>query len=489
MDRLETKGTYLDVFLKKEAAIKDIIEEILKKKDKYGSSLKGKGKKALVEHTSINPNASPHVGRARNAILGDSIVRLMRFEGYKTDVHYFVNDVGKQIAMLALGAKGKVSFDKLLDVYVKINKEVAENPKKEEEVFELLHKLEKGDKEIKKKFREIVDTCIKGQAKIFNELGIKYDSYDHESKYLWDKKTEEIIEKLKKKGKLFEDDEGRLVLDQEEYNLAMKAPYLVLTRADKTSLYPLRDIAYTIDKINSKPDRNILVLGEDHKLYFQQLNSALDLLGYKAPEPVHYSFILLNDGKMSTRKGKVVLLEDFMKEAVNKAKEEMKKRNAKVDDKIAKAVAYGAVKYAILKVSAEKNVTFDWNAALSFEGESGPYLQYSYARICSIFRKYKKELPKKVDLSLLKEDAEYLLVKELANFPSKVGQAVNELSPHIVANYAYSVTKRFSEFYHQCPVLNVENELMKARLVLIDSVKKVIENCLKLICIEAIEKM
>ncbi len=218
--------------------------------------------------------------------------------------------------------------------------------------------------------------CIVFQGKVLATL-------DHETTY-------EILEKLKKTKKMEEDEESRYVLNQEEYKLAMKAPYLVLSRADKTSLYPLRDIAYTIDKINKKVEKNILVLGEDQKLYFQQVAAALDLLGYKAPRAIHYSFVLLSEGKMSTRKGNVILLEDFMKESLQKAKVELKKRNDKVDEKTAKAIDYGAIKYAILKVSNEKNVTFNWEAALSFEGESGPYLQYSHARICSIFRKYQK---------------------------------------------------------------------------------------------------
>ncbi|MCK5283124.1 MAG: arginine--tRNA ligase [Nanoarchaeota archaeon] len=492
IDRIETKGPYLNFFIDKNTLIKDTIDEITKKKDSYGSSMQGKGKKALIEHTSINPNASPHVGRARNALIGDTIVRLLKFEGYKTEVHYFVNDVGKQIAILVLGAKGKnkVSFNELLNLYVKINNKIKEKPELEKDVFELLHKLEQGDKKVKKEFRDLVDTCIKGQNALFRELNIKYDSFDYESDYLWNKRTEEILAHLKKTKKLFEDDDERLVLNQEEYKLPMKAPFLVLTRADKTSLYPLRDLAYTIDKISSKPQKNIIVLGEDQKLYFQQLKAALDLLGYKAPEALHYSFVLLTDAKMSTRKGNVILLEDFMKEAVSKAKEEISKRHEKVDEKTAKAIAYSAVKYAILKVGNEKNVNFDWSSALSFEGESGPYLQYSYARICSIFRKYKKDVPKNADTSLLVEDIEFELAKLLAEMPETVDHAIKELSPHIIANYVYVVTKKFSEFYHNCPVLNADNEKLKqARLILIDSVKQVIKNCLSLIGIEVIEKM
>lgn len=488
IDRVEVHGGYLNFFVSKSVLVKDTITEILTKKELYGSSMSGAGKKALVEHTSINPNASPHVGRARNALIGDAIVRLLRFEGYQVDVHYFVNDIGKQIAMLLLGAREEedITFKDLLNIYIEINNRVEENPDLEKEVFDLLYKLENGDQQTIDSFRKIVNICVEGQSKILNELGIKYDYYDYESDYVWNNKTEEVLEELRKTGNLFEDSDGRYVLNLEKFNL----PYLVVTRGDKTSLYPLRDIAYTIDKAKTNSDRNIIVLGEDQKLYFQQVKAAVNMLGYQAPEVVHYSFVLLKDGKMSTRKGTVVLLEDFMKEAVLKAEEEMAKRHQTVDKKVAQSIAYGAVKYAILKTSNERNVIFDWDSALSFDGDSSPYIQYSYARICSIFRKYGKEVSDDVNLALLKEEEEIELVKELAGFPGVIKRTLKELSPHIIANYLYEVTKKFSRFYHNCPVLNAENqEVLEARLALIKAVSYVIKNGLNLLGIDVVESM
>lgn len=492
INKMEVTGGYLDFYLSRPLFIKDILDEIRAKKDRYGSSMIGNGKKALIEHTSINPNASPHVGRARNALIGDVIARLLKFEGYKVNICYFINDIGKQIAMLLIGVGNRknVVFKDLLDIYININREVEENPELENEVFELLYKLENGDEEVKEKFRSIVDICIKGQTDILGELGINYDTFTYESDYIWSKRVDEILGQLKNTGKLEEDSEGRLVLNQEEYNLPMKAPYLVLTRKDKTSLYPLRDIAYTIDKVKTGSDRNIVVLGEDQKLYFKQVKAALDVLGYEAPTPVHYSFVLLSDGKMATRKGNVVLLEDFMKEALSKAKDNMEQRYGTYEEKTAKSIAYGAVKYAFLKIANDKNVTFEWDTALSFEGDSGPYLQYSYARINSIFRKYGKELPKEIDYSVLREPIEFELIKELSNMQNIITRALEETSPHIISNYVYSLTKKFSLFYHDCPVINAENEeLKKARLVLIDAVKQVVWNCLWILGIDAVETM
>ncbi|MBI2558262.1 arginine--tRNA ligase [Candidatus Woesearchaeota archaeon] len=481
-------GPYLNFFINKLRITESAITQVLKQKNKYGSSGIGKGKKILVEHTSINPNASPHVGRARNAIIGDSIVRILKFQGYKVDTHYFVNDVGKQIAMLVLGAEGKknVSFGDLLKIYIDINKKIEENPELEKRVLELLNELEKNDKDVKKKFEKIVRTCVEGQVKILSELGIKYDSFDYESKYLWSRKTDEALKRLEKTGKLFIDGFNRWVLDQKGYGLGMKIPILVLTRADGTSLYPLRDIAYNFDKLE-KGD-SIVVLGEDQKLYQDQIAAVLKELELKPPGVVHYSFILLQEGKMSTRKGNVVLLEDFMKEAVNKATDELRKRYDKLDEKAAKAIAYGAIKYGILKVSPEKNVIFDWKQALSFEGETAPYIQYAYARISSILKKAKKISPK-ADLSMLKEKEEAELVKLVSSFPEIVGKATTDLRPHLVASYLYTIAQKFNEYYHIHQILKSDEKTKNARLSLITSVRQVIKNGLGLLGIDVLERM
>jgi len=492
IQKIEAKGPYLNFFIKKQKLTEQTLKEILKQKDKYGSKQIGKGKKALIEHTSINPNASPHVGRARNAIIGDSLTKILKFQGYKTEVHYFVNDIGKQIAMLVYATKNKKKFDfhNLLHIYIEINKKLKDNDKIEQEIFELLHKLEKGDSKTKKAFQKITNICIKGQSKIFSELNIKYDFYDHESKYLWDKKLKDILKKLE--NKTFKDENNRIVLDQQEFNLPMKVPVLVLTRNDGTSLYPLRDIAYHIDKASKGKDLNVLVLGEDHKLYYQQLKAALSLLKIEAPKVIHYSFILLKEGKMSTREGKVVLLEDFMKQAIEKAKQEIKKRqkvSKKELEKLSKIIGYGALKYSIIKVSPDKNVTFDWDSALNFDGESAPYIQYAHARIASILKKYKKPIKNKVKFDLLNTNEEINLIKKLSEFPNIVETSLKELKPYLIANYAYDLSSKFNEFYHNCNILKEKEDLKEARLLLIYCVKQVIKNSLALLNIETPNQM
>lgn len=492
IEKLEVVGGYLNIFIKREVYIKNVLEEIESCKESYGSTHLGKGKKALIEHTSINPNASPHIGRARNAILGDSIVRLLKFNDYDVEVHYFVNDIGKQIAMLVIAARRKevFSFDDLLNMYVEINKELKENKELEKEVFDILDKLESGDKEIIGEFRKLVKICIDGQTEIFNELGIKYDCYDYESDFILNGDVEKILNDLNNTNKLIKSDDGRLVIDEDGYNLPLRSPVLVVARSNKTSLYPLRDIAYTIYKDKIGKDRNIVVLGEDQKVYFKQISAALDILGYKAPEVVHYSFVLLPDGKMSTRNGTVVLLKDFMDEVLQKSKDELIKRDGTVDIDKAKKIAYATVKYTILKNSLEKNVIFDLEEAMSFTGDTSLYIQYNYARIMSIIKKVDdKKIPKNC-YNLLKEDAELSLIQKLDNFKDVMASALDKLTPNLICNYVYDLTKSFSTYYNSYSVLNAESEDLKmARINLIKAVAQVIKTSLEILGIDTIDKI
>ena len=252
-------------------------------------------------------------------------------------------------------------------------------------------------------------------------------------------------------------------------------------------MYPLRDITYAIE-LSQKGDY-VVVLGEDHKLYNEQINSALKELKILQRHPVYYSFVLLKEGKMSTRKGNVVLLDEFMKEAVKKANAEIKTRYGKANEKAAKSIGYGAVKFGILRVSPEKSVVFDWERALSFEGETSPYIQYAYARIQSIVKKHKKKTDPNADLSLLNTKEDIELIKQLSAFPETVKKATDDLRPHLIANYAYVLAQKFNEYYHIHQILKADEKVKKARLLLIASVAQVIKNSLHLLGIDVLERM
>jgi arginyl-tRNA synthetase len=481
IEKVECKGPYLNFFINKKTFVKEILSKATV--HEYGQAKEKQ--KILVEHTSVNPNASPHVGRARNSIIGDSIVRILKFRGNQVETHYYVNDVSKQIAMLALIFKPKDKFSDMLNNYIKISKQVENDPKLEKKVFELIEKFESKDKKTSELFKKIVDICVKGQKEIFEKFGIKFDYFDYESKYIG-KSSKDLLEKIRKTGKLFEDKEGRLVLDQSNTGLIgkMKAPYFVLARSNGTGLYGLRDIAYTIDKL--KKGKNIIILGEDQKLYFEQIKETLKLLGYNAPEVVHYSFVLLQteEGakKMSTRRGELVLLEDFYNESIKKAQIEVKKRKTKGDPK---KIAVGAIKYAMLRNDNDKNIIFSWEHSLNFDGNSGPYLQYSYARASSIVRKSKIKSKKFIIQDLTAQ--EIALAKKIAEFPEIVENAEKNLNPSIIANYSFQLAQSFNEFYHSCRVLGEDCEAFRIQLV--NAFRTTIKNSLYLLGIETMEEM
>jgi len=479
-------GPYLNFFVDKRIFLENTINQILKEKEKFGCCKLGKAKKALVEHTSLNPNSDPHVGRIRNSLIGDCLSRIMRFHGFNVETHFYINDVSKQVAMLVLKCKGNEKFHDLLKRYVEITKELEKKPELEREVFALLEKFEKNEKATREKFRKIVKIAIDGQRKILEELGIKFDKFDYESDYIAE--SGEILKSLEKTGRLFTDEEGRKVLDEKGFGLEqkMKSPVFVLARSDGTGLYPLRDIAYTIEKLG-KAEKNILVLGEDQKLYFEQVKAALKILKHNAPEIVHYSYVLIQTkegpAKMSTRKGELVLMSDFMKEAREKAEKEIKKRKTKGN---AEKIGNGAIKFAMLRNDPNKNIVFDWDTALNFEGESGPYLQYSYARASSIMRKAKAKAPAKIKVvSLCEKEVE--LAKKLAEFPEVAEQVYAKMDPSLLANYSFQLSQVFNEFYHTCPVL--ESMEKEQRLGVVKAFMTVQKLALSLLGIETMQEM
>ena len=490
IDRVEVRGPYLNLFLARGDRAARVIDAVLSAGDRYGRGATGTGKRALVEHTSINPNASPHLGRARNAWVGDTLVRLLRFEGYHLDVRFFVNDVGRQIALLVLGVGDRnPGFNELLHIYVDINRRLEADPELAAQVTQLLERLASGDPETRAAFRRVVEISVRGMRAVFADADVRYDRFDYESDYLTPERSKHLVERLRATGRLFEDEHGRLVLDLDGFDLPSRNPVLVITRGNKTSLYVLRDLAYTLDKVAATNDLNLVVLGEDQKLYHRQLQAALSLLGSDAPTAVHYSFVLLGDGSMSSRQGNLVLLEEFAAEAKRKAAAELAARGHAADPAVAKAVAYSALKYSFLRVANDKQVVFNWDSAMSFEGESGPYLLYSHARICSILRKYGKELPSGADFGVLETEPETALIKLLDELPDQVARALRVRSPHVIAGYAFAVARQFSTFYHACPILQEAAPLREARLLLAAATRQVLANCLGILGIEPLQRM
>lgn len=487
-------GPYLNFVINRDFLAKETLETISLEKNNYGSSKIGEGKELLIEHTSINPNASPHIGRSRNSIIGDFLVRLYKFEGYNVEADYFINDIGKQISMLLVGVEklgniDTITFSDMLKLYIEINDISKTDKEVEEKVFYYLHELENGNEEVRDKFKRITDICVEGQQEIFRKMDIKWDRFTHESDFVFENKTTEILEQLKEKGKLHEDENGRLYVDLSGYDIPTKSPVLILTREDKTSLYPLRDIAYTISKLERNKENNIIVLGEDQEVYMQQIAAALDILGYTAPKLVSYDFVLLNGDKMATREGKVVLLEEFIEKAKEKLAMMFKEKGTNLSDDEIADLAASCIKYNMLNVNRKRTVNFNLESATDFQGNSAIYLLYNYARINSILEKA-NYCGFDEDIYKFKEKLEYSLINSLYDFPEIVNNSYNTQESVIITNYLYDVAQKFSRYYKNISVLNEEDELVRqSRLALLNSTKTVLSNGMKILGINPVKKL
>ena len=486
-------GPYLNFNINKQTLSKSILERIESLKEKYGSTNEGIGKSLLIEHTSINPNASPHIGRSRNSIIGDFLVHLYKFNGYEIDREYFINDIGKQIAMLLIAVKkysdiNSVTFDEMLSLYIKINDEAKKNESIEKEVFKYLNELENGNDIVRNEFKSITDICVEGQKRIFDKMDIHWDTFTHESDFVFGHITKTILDKINEKGRLKEDENGRLYVDLTGYNIPTKTPVLVLTREDKTSLYPLRDIAYTIYKMNKNKDVNLIVLGEDQKVYMEQISAVMDILGYTSPKLISYSFVLLNGDKMATREGKVVLLEDFIDATISKLKSNFNQRGTELSDNEYLSLASSCIKYNMLNINRGKNINFNLDDATNFTGNSAIYILYNYVRIKSILKKdnFKKDYKNLI----LKTKTEEQIVKKLYDFEDAVKETVKTSESSIIAKYLNDLCGLFSKYYEETSILKEENsDLKNSRFLLLDSVRIVIENGTNILGIKTVDKL
>jgi len=413
-------------------------------------------------------------------------------------VHYYVNDIGRQIALLVLACDHpeSMTFEDMLRVYADANARAEADSSFAEKGFELLAKIEQGDAETKKKFFAITELCLRGQLSVLARLGIGYDRFDRESDFVKDPRLEAILDALRAKGALFTDDEQRLSVDLSKLGHTYdEGRYLALLRSNGSSMYVYRDIAYTIDKMEKNADLNLIVLGDDHRLYMQQIAMILASANRRAPEPLYYSYILLKEGKMSTRQGKVVLLSDFLDEATARAAERVVEQCKDLTpgerQTIAGHVAVAAIRFAILRVSANKNVIFDWDSSMSFTGDTGPYVQYSCARISSILRKIAAPMPSVPPETFPVETAsEWALLSKLATYPETVASATAARSVAPIAQFALETARLFTTFYHECPVRDAPTEAQKiSRGLMCSATRTTIENALGLLGITALERM
>ncbi len=491
----QSSGPYVNFKIDDRELVKNTIEKCLEYEDSFGS-YPSKDEKMILEHTSANPNGPLHVGRARNPIIGDTLARVYEKMGYDVERQYFVNDIGRQMAIFAWGSinieerdlpepeRNKIDY-RMVRYYQKANSQLEEEPKIEDEVRDIIHAMEKGDKQTLNLFKDNADKVLKGVTDSLKRLNITLDSFKNESDFVVDGSVDDIVDQMDKNKRCGKED-GALFFEKDEKRT-------FLTRADGTNLYPARDLAYHKWKAE-RAGRLLNILGEDHKLHGHFLKDALESIDITpVPDFVFYSFVSFEGEEMSTRKGKYVTLDDLMDTAHNKAKKEILKRRDDFSsdeiERISEQVGIGAIRFNIIKIQPEKPIDFRWEEALNFRGDTAPFIQYTYARSCGILERSDIDLdPDQVDMSKIDEPGEMKLIKTMAKFPHILKTVRDNNVPHRLAKYALELASEFNQFYRDHPVIQSKNKKTE-RLLLVKAYSYVLKSLLDTLGLEAPESM
>ena len=489
-------GGYINFFVNKSQLAETVIKDVLTKKEKYGHSDLGKDKTIVIDFSSPNIAKPFHIGHIRTTVIGNALYKIYDSQGYNTVRINHLGDYGTQFGKLIVafklwGNKEAVEANpipELLKLYIQFHDEAEKHPEMEDEARAWFTKLENGDKEAKELWQWFRDESLKEFARVYDLLDIEFDSYNGESFY--SDKMDRVIDIIKDKG-LLQESQGTNIVDLEEYNM----PPALITKNDGSTLYMTRDLAAALyRKENYDFEKCIYVVGSQQSLHFQQLFKVLELVGFEwAKDMVHVPFgmVALEEGTMSTRKGRVVFLEDVLKQAIEKTTETMlaKNPNALNVDEIAKQVGVGAVVFQELSNSRIKDYTFSWSRTLSFEGETGPYVQYTHARCCAVLRKAEEEVTTDINYELLNDVDSAEVLKVIASFNKTILNAMRKNEPHIITRFVLDLAQAFNKFYHDNSILVEDAELRKARLALVCATRQALENGLKLLGMQAPERM
>jgi len=501
-EKVEQVNAYVNMFISKEKFAGEVVSEVVAKGDDFGKSDVGAGRPVVVEYSSPNIAKPFHIGHIRSTVIGASIARIYDYLGFKVIRINHLGDYGTQFGKMIVAYRHwgnkedviKEPIKTLLGYYTKFHEEAEKDPSLEDEARATFTKLEHGEKEETELWQWFRDESLKEFSRVYDMLGITYDSYAGESFY--SDKMPRFVKELEDKG-LIEEDEGARLVRLDDYGLT---PALI-QKSDGSTLYITRDIAAAVYRKETYDFyKNIYVVASQQNLHFQQWIQILELMGYEwARDCVHVPFglVSLADGTMSTREGRVVFLEDVLNGAVDKTREIIKEKNPDADpemvEEVAHAVGIGAVVFNELSNYRIKDYVFSWDHVLNFEGETGPYVQYTYARSCSILRNAGEDVVAKAkegfDPSYLTSESAHALTSLLYRFPDVVLEAGEKYEPSIVTRHLVDIAQAFNKFYHDEHIL-VDNEDEKvAKVAMVIAAQTAIRNGLDLLCMKAPEKM
>jgi arginyl-tRNA synthetase len=501
IEEIKTVGPYLNFFLNSKTIAQTVITEIQKDKENYGKL--SDNEIILVESPGPNTNKPLHLGHLRNILLGQSISNILEFIGKNVHIVNVVNDRGIHICKSMLAYQkfgdsltpqktGKKPDHFVGDYYVKYAQESKNYPEMEKEVRKLLNKWEKKDPEVMKLWKKMNKWAMQGFKKTYQKLNFKIEKEYFESKTY--KGGRDIILKGLEKGIFQKDKDNSIIIDLADKNLDKK----VLLRPDGTSLYITQDINMAVLRYKDfQFNQMIYVVGNEQQYHFQVLFKVFKALKFDFANKCHhfsYGMIELPDGKMKSREGNVIDTDDLIEEAIKLAKAETQKREAKLSEKKlekrANKIAMAAIKFSILKHDPLKNFVFDLKKSLEFEGDTGPYVLYSYVRIKSILKKYNHKINEKINFSLLNTNLDKKVLNLLKDYKKVIINSARDYKPSLIANYLLELSSTFNKYYNQNPILNADNpERIKARILLIHSVSLILKSGLNLLGIDTVEKM
>lgn len=503
VSEIKIAGPYLNFFIKKLIIAESVIKKIQKDKKNYGKLIDTNNEKILVESPGPNTNKPLHLGHLRNMLLGQSISNILEFIGKDVHIVNVLNDRGIHIckSMLAYQKFGnsltprkvKQKPDHFVgDYYVKYAQELKKNPELEKENRELLNKWEKKDPQTMKLWGKMNKWAIQGFKETYRKLNFKIDKEYLESKTY--KGGRNIILKGLKDGIFQKDKDNSIIIDLTDKKLDKK----VLLRPDGTALYITQDINMALLRYKDfKFDQMIYIVGNEQQYHFKVLFEIFKALKFSFANKCHhfsYGMIKLPEGKMKSREGTVIDTDDLIKEAIKLARAEIEKRDKKINkkkiEKRATKIALAAIKFSILKHDPLKNFVFDLKKSLEFEGDTGPYVLYSYVRIQSILKKYDKKVNNKINFSLLNTELDKKILNLLKDYPKIIQSSAQSYKPSLITTYLLELASSFNKYYNANPILNTNNpEITKARLLLIYSVSIVLKSGLNLLGIKVVNKM